>query len=215
MYQMQNTISEAKVVILGSQGVGKTSFIHRYIGHIFEQHTSPTIGGSFFTCNINVDEHELKLLIWDTAGQERFRCMAPMYYRKANAAILMFDITCYESFESMKAWILELKVRLEEPIIMCVVGNKCDMNNFRQVGFREAAEYASSIGALYHEASAVSSEGVEGVFLDIAQEIIRQKQRNMRESFNNFNDGRIIRVSSLRNDVVAQDEEDERSFLCC
>lgn len=50
-------------------------------------------------------------------------------------------------------------MRSEEPIIMCVVGNKCDMNNFRQVPFREGADYANSIGALYHEASALSSEG--------------------------------------------------------
>lgn len=42
---------------------------------------------------------------------------------------------------------------------MCVVGNKCDMNNFRQVGYNEAMDYAFSIGALYHEASALSSEG--------------------------------------------------------
>lgn len=211
-------IPEAKVVILGAQGVGKTSFIHRYVGHIFEQHTSPTIGASFFTCNITVDEHELKLLIWDTAGQERFRCMAPMYYRKANAAILMFDITCYESFESLKTWILELKVRLEEPIIMCVVGNKCDMNNFRQVGYNEAMDYAFSIGALYHEASALSSEGVEGVFLDIAQQIIRQNETNLKEGIHSFNEGRIIRVSSLRRDervVDDDDDDDEKSLLCC
>lgn len=54
---------------------------------------------------------------------------------------------------------LELKVRLEDPIIICVVGNKCDMSNIRQVGLREASEYAFSIGALYHESSALNSQG--------------------------------------------------------
>lgn len=209
------TVPEAKVVILGAQGVGKTSFIHRYIGHIFEQHTSPTIGASFFSCEIDIDNHQIKLLIWDTAGQERFRSMAPMYYRKANAAILMFDLTSYESYESMKSWVTELKVHLEEPVIMCVVGNKCDMNAFRQVLFKEASDYATLIGALYHETSAVSRQGVEQVFLDIAQELIKQQESNKKKDNNNmvFHEGRVIRVTS--NTRTVEDPEEERSFLCC
>lgn len=43
--------------------------------------------------------------VWDTAGQERFRSMAPMYYRNANAALLVFDITQYGTFEAMKTWV--------------------------------------------------------------------------------------------------------------
>lgn len=43
--------------------------------------------------------------VWDTAGQERFRSMAPMYYRNANAALLVFDITHYYTFTSIKSWI--------------------------------------------------------------------------------------------------------------
>ncbi|GFS42348.1 ras-related protein Rab-21 [Trichonephila clavipes] len=207
---------EAKVVILGAQGVGKTSVIHRYVGHMFEQHTSPTIGASFFSCKIRIDDQDLELLIWDTAGQERFRSMAPMYYRNANAAILMYDITCYSSFESMKEWVTELKVRLEEPIIICVVGNKVDKHTQRQVGFKEAAEYAMSIGSLYHECSALNSKGVEVIFLDIAQEIIKQsakiKERKDRDAA--FQEGEIIRVTSTKKRELT-DSTEERSFLCC
>ncbi|GFS88711.1 ras-related protein RabJ [Nephila pilipes] len=209
-------VPEAKVVILGAQGVGKTSVIYRYVGHIFEQHTSPTIGASFFSCRIRIDDQDLELLIWDTAGQERFRSMAPMYYRNANAAILMYDITSYASFESMKEWVTELKVRLEEPIIICVVGNKVDKHTHRQVGFKEAAEYAMSIGSLYHECSALNSEGVEGIFLDIAQEIMKQsakiKERKYRDAA--FQEGEIIRVTSTKKKEFT-DSTEERSFLCC
>ncbi|XP_015922271.1 ras-related protein Rab-31 [Parasteatoda tepidariorum] len=209
-------LPEAKVVILGAQGVGKTSFINRYIGQIFEQHTSPTIGASFFSCTTKVDDNEIKLLIWDTAGQERFRSMAPMYYRNANAAILMFDLTCYDSYESMKEWVSELNMRLEDSIILCVVGNKCDMNSIRQVGFREASEYAISIGALYHEASALNSEGVETVFLDISQELVKQYEKNSNAIYRKerFQDGKVIRVSSKTHKALEVSEE-ERSFLCC
>ena len=45
------------------------------------------------------------LQIWDTAGQERFRSMAPMYYRNAKAAILVFDVTKEQSFLKVKEWL--------------------------------------------------------------------------------------------------------------
>lgn len=96
---------EAKVVVLGTQGVGKTSIVVRYVGKIFSKKVSPTIGSSFFTFKMTVDNYRVKLQLWDTAGQERFRSMAPMYYRKANAAFIVYDITSYESFDSVKSWV--------------------------------------------------------------------------------------------------------------
>ncbi|XP_068622363.1 uncharacterized protein [Battus philenor] len=102
-------VVEAKIVVLGSQGVGKTSLVVRYIGKMFSKHISPTIGASFFTCNINLQEARVKLQVWDTAGQERFRSMAPMYYRNANAALLVFDITSVASFAAIKSWVKELQ----------------------------------------------------------------------------------------------------------
>ncbi|GFQ68948.1 ras-like GTP-binding protein RYL2 [Trichonephila clavata] len=113
-------------------------------------------------------------------------------------------------------FISELKVRLEEPIIICVVGNKVDKHTHRQVGFKEAAEYAMSIGSLYHECSAFNCKGVEGIFLDIAQEIIKQsakiKERKDRDAA--FKEGEIIRVTSTKKRELA-DSTEERSFLCC
>lgn len=40
-----------------------------------------------------LDETTVKFEIWDTAGQERYHSLAPMYYRGAQAAIVVFDIT--------------------------------------------------------------------------------------------------------------------------
>lgn len=76
-----------------------------------------------------------KFQIWDTAGQERFKAMAPMFYRNANAALLIFDITSSSSFESMKGWVQELKRNVDEPMVLCVVGNKIDLADNRKVSF--------------------------------------------------------------------------------
>ncbi|KNZ54886.1 hypothetical protein VP01_2823g4 [Puccinia sorghi] len=123
---------EAKVVILGMQGlfflflfelelarsffilhakkhthigVGKTSIVHRYTTGSFSYSLTSTIGASFCTKKLSVDGCKVRLQIWDTAGQERFRSMAPMYYRGANAAILVYDITNMESFFDIQNWL--------------------------------------------------------------------------------------------------------------
>lgn len=105
----------------------------RYVGKKFSPHISPTIGASFFTCKINIDTTRVKLQVWDTAGQERFKSMTPMYYRHANAALLVFDITQPSTFESIKVWVKELQRNVEESLVICVVGNKIDLAEERQV----------------------------------------------------------------------------------
>ena len=45
----------------------------------------------------------------DTAGQERYLSLAPLYYRGAHAAAIVYDITSAESFAKAKYWIKELQ----------------------------------------------------------------------------------------------------------
>lgn len=104
---------EAKVAILGRQAVGKTSLVTRYIHHTFSEHTPSTIGASFVTTKIDVEGSECRLQLWDSAGQERFRAMTQMYYRGANAVILVYDITNEESFRDIDTWVEELRRNME------------------------------------------------------------------------------------------------------
>ncbi|ELT91271.1 hypothetical protein CAPTEDRAFT_125280 [Capitella teleta] len=152
---------DAKLVVLGSQGVGKTSVVVRYVSNTFNGHLSPTIGASFFTCKMMVDNYRLRIQVWDTAGQERFRAMAPMYYRKSNAAILVYDITSLESFDDMKSWVQELQKNTDGDLAMCVFGNKCDLEDQREVDNNLALQFAASIGARHFQVSALSSEGLK------------------------------------------------------
>ncbi|XP_059485289.1 ras-related protein Rab-31 [Neocloeon triangulifer] len=165
-------VIEGKIVVLGAQGVGKTSLVVRYIGKMFSHHISPTIGASFFTCKINLDNTRIKLQVWDTAGQERFRAMAPMYYRNANAALLVFDITQVHSFEAVRMWVKELQKNVPEPMVMCLVGNKTDLASERRVSRDEAQQFAQTMGAAYFESSALQDYGIEEIFLSTAMEFI-------------------------------------------
>lgn len=167
---------EGKVVMLGSQGVGKTSLIGRYMGNF--DPVSPTIGASFFNCKINLGDVRIKLHVWDTAGQERFRSMAPMYYRTCKAALLVFDLTEYNTFAAIKSWVKELQQNVEEPMVLALIGNKSDLVQKRQVDDEEGRRYAITIGASYHEISVLYNEGVETVFLTIAKGLRRMASDN-------------------------------------
>nr|XP_034916964.1 ras-related protein Rab-5A-like [Populus alba] len=68
-----------------------------------------TIGAAFFTQVLSLNEATIKFDIWDTAGQERYHSLAPMYYRGAAAAVVVYDITSMDSFERAKKWVIELQ----------------------------------------------------------------------------------------------------------
>ncbi|KAL2065687.1 hypothetical protein VTL71DRAFT_3357 [Oculimacula yallundae] len=121
---------EAKIVVLGSQGVGKTSLVHRYVKNKFAPASmTSTVGASFLTKRVVDDESDtvVRLQIWDTAGQERFRSISRLYYRGANACILCYSITDPSSFEEMGVWLTELRRNLPPDIILHVVGTKADI----------------------------------------------------------------------------------------
>lgn len=136
-----------------STGVGKTSLVAKYMANVYSKEIGPTIGASFFTCKINLNDTKVKMQLWDTAGQERFKAMAPMYYRNANAALLVFDVTNHTSFEEVKSWILELQRNVQEPMFLLLVGNKIDLEEQRAVSREEAVIYSQSIGAKFIESS--------------------------------------------------------------
>lgn len=177
-----------KVVVLGAQGVGKTSTVLRYVENSFSQHISPTVGATFFSCNLSINDVIVKLQVWDTAGQERFKAMAPMFYRNANAAIILFDITSAASFENMKGWVQELRRNVEETMVLCVVGNKIDLQTERQVTHVEAKQYASSIGATYHEASAKTDQGIAMIFESIANGLLRMTGQDVKHTLKVYSD---------------------------
>ncbi|KAI8093202.1 ras-like GTP-binding protein RYL2 [Halteromyces radiatus] len=171
---------EAKVVILGSQGVGKTSLVVRYISKTFAPNSTSTIGASFMTKKLTVDNCKVHLQIWDTAGQERFRAMSKLYYRGAQAALLVYDITSQESFQELHSWIEELKRNMSDELVMVVVANKIDLASRREVTLEQAREYVTRVlgpDTLLYEVSAKEDDGaIDDIFLNLTRNLVDRKQ---------------------------------------
>ncbi|SPP74786.1 ras-related protein Rab-21 isoform X2 [Drosophila guanche] len=109
-----------------------------------------------------------------------------MYYRNANAAILVFDLTQYKTFTEIKSWIQELHRNVQDPMILTLVGNKMDMQAQRAVSRDEAFLFATSIGANYFETSTETDQGLEQVFLSTALGMVRLADEGKSHSLRSF-----------------------------
>ena len=86
-------VFQFKLVLLGDSAVGKSSLVLRFVRGQFFEYQESTIGAAFLTQTVALNDATVKFEIWDTAGQERYHSLAPMYYRGAAAAVVVYDIT--------------------------------------------------------------------------------------------------------------------------
>ena len=159
-----------KVIILGESGVGKTALLNHYVNNQFIETHKATIGADFMTKDIKIDDKMITLQMWDTAGQERFKSLGNSFYRGADAAILVYDITQKETFTKIEEWkssFLDLSGESKEfPILL--LGNKYDLQNQRAVDSSDGEAYAQKQGMIFYETSAVNGHNIEEAVRAIA-----------------------------------------------
>lgn len=151
---------------------------------------------AFLTQKCNLPTRTIKFEIWDTAGQERFASLAPMYYRNAQSALVVYDLTKPTSLVKAKHWVAELQRQASPGIVIALVGNKLDLTNeatestnigddeadnaadgedadgdARKISTAEAKSYAEEEGLLFFETSAKLGTNVTEVFTAIANAI--------------------------------------------
>jgi len=118
---------QVKLVLLGEAAVGKSSVVLRFVSNEFQPNKEPTIGAAFLTQKCRLEDRVLRYEIWDTAGQERFHSLAPMYYRNAQAAVVVYEVTKASSLEKAKSWVKELQRQANPNIVIALAGNKVDL----------------------------------------------------------------------------------------
>ncbi|CAF3742287.1 unnamed protein product [Rotaria sordida] len=164
-----------KMVLLGESGVGKSSLALRFTKGQFQEFIESTIGAAFFTPTLKIDQNtSLQVELWDTAGQERYHSLPQMYYRGPQAALVVYDITNFDSFLEAKKWIRELRQINTNEMVIGLAGNKVDLvtENKRQVDTREVVEYADENRLIFMEISAKQGDNVTEIFINIAKQVV-------------------------------------------
>lgn len=166
-----------KIVMLGDSGVGKTSIVTRWVHGHHKNDQAPTIGAAYTQAKfVTEDGVSHKIQIWDTAGEEKYRSMAPIYSQGAFGGLLVFDLTNRQSLEHIKEWASCLDVNGDIPIV--VAGNKCDLEDEREVEMEEAIAEVSKYGYTYFETSAQTGNGVEEAFNELIQKALQAKHKD-------------------------------------
>jgi len=164
---------KCKIVLLGAEGVGKTSILSRFVTGDYKD-MEPTKGAAFMTKLMQSESGEAIIFqIWDVAGQEKFRALAPMYYNGAKAAVIVYDITNKESFEVCKGWIKELQKKGPESLTWALVGNKSDLVYEEAVPLDDAYRLAEEIGAIFQLTSAKDDNGIKDLFRKLTEEVVK------------------------------------------
>lgn len=160
-----------------------------------------TIQASFLSKRINIGD-SVTLNIWDTAGQERFHALGPIYYRDADGALLVYDITFEASFTRVKHWVTELK-KMHRSIPIAIAANKSDLEKNRAVSRAEAEAYAQSIGAVHIHTSAKLNKGLDQIFVKLTQKMASNSKEEESSG----------RASTRRRDkplIIMDDSEEEK-----
>jgi len=169
-------MSNAKIVLIGDSGVGKTSLFQRFDSDTFQEDHIFTVGGAFAKVSIQTENGSIDCGVWDTAGQERFRNVVPMYFQKADYIIVVYDVTNKESFDSVDSWIEMAKDKAPADAKIVLVGNKIDLNEKRSVSFDEGTQFSSSKQiSIFIETSAKTGHGTQLLLKEIGKSHIAKK----------------------------------------
>uniref|UniRef100_A0A3B3HWE1 RAB19, member RAS oncogene family n=1 Tax=Oryzias latipes TaxID=8090 RepID=A0A3B3HWE1_ORYLA len=137
-----------KIILIGDTNVGKTCVVQNFKSGVFSEKQQNTIGVDFTVRTLDIEGKKVKMQVWDTAGQERFRTITQSYYRSAHGAMIAYDITRRATFDSVSHWIREVELYGAANVVLVLIGNKCDLEEERQVRFQDACNLAKEIGIL-------------------------------------------------------------------
>ena len=170
-------IPTIKVCILGETGVGKTCLSNKLVKDDEYNHNyleQPTIGASFMCKNYKHNDKTYKINIWDTAGQERYRSLASMYYRDVVVAIIVYDVTDYDSWNELEYWVGEVVKNSPKSSIL-LVGNKFDLKEDIKIDTSDIDEFIKKYDNVKHIFFSAKVGYSSSKILDIVAEDFQDK----------------------------------------
>ena len=181
-----NELEIFNVMTLGNSAVGKTSYILRYTEKTFEEVYLTTLGIDFKTKIIKLPNNQkYRIDYYDTAGQERYKSISLNAIKNTQGVILMYDITNKKSFDAITKWMKDIIEAKGQDFPIVLLGNKCDMEQERQVTKDEGEQLAQKYNLSFFETSNKTGKNIEEAGLELINKIldIREKTRKTLKDF--------------------------------
>ena len=190
-----------KKLCYNSKAVGKSNILSRYAKNTFKPNHEITIGCEFMAKNIQLKDKIIRIQIWDTAGQESFRSITRSYYKNSTCAFIVYDITFKKTFDNVIIWLNECRDMCYKNILICLIGNKIDLEDKREVTFEDGENFAKENNLLFFETSAKNGNNINEIFLESAK-ILMNKIEKGEILIENNNTGIKIGNSENNEDVI-------------
>ena len=197
-----------KVVLVGDSFVGKTNIMSKYIKNEFHEDSKATAGVEFGSKQFTVEGHSIKAQIWDTAGQERYKAITSAYYKGAKGAFIVYDITRKQSFDSVEKWVNDVTAVADKKITIILIGNKCDLEDQRQIAKEQGEEKANKLEIAFLETSALSGENLDKAFDKMMNEVYKKCHEEMLAEDVDIIDGK-------GKDINLDKKDDNEKKKCC
>ena len=156
-----------KIIIIGDLASGKTNILAKYLTNTFEPNSTPTIGVEMKVKDFKIKEDLVKAQFWDTAGQEKYDSLTTSYYKGAKGALIVYDITQKSSFDKIESLLKKLRDNSNKNVSVILVGNKCDLEDNREVLKEDGEELAKKLKIKFMEVSAKTGENLDKLFQNL------------------------------------------------
>ena len=178
----ENNVHTFEVVFVGDASVGKTQIVNKFMKNSFKKEYKPTTNVKCSTKAINFNEKNIKLDLWDTAGQENCRNLSKILYGYSHLIVLVYAVDDKKSFENIQSWVEDVKNNTNGNPKFLLVGNKCDLEEERQVSREEAEKYAKDNGMKFFEVSAKTGTNInDDMFNSIIQDLLDNMEAEEKE----------------------------------
>ena len=177
------------VVVLGKGVVGKTSLIYRFVKDAFPEAHDPTIEDNY-KAMVEINNESIEIQIVDTAGEEDYQNMLDQWIDVADGFLLVFAINDKDTFNVLDEKYKRIEKHKEKNVPIILVGNKCDLENERQVTKEEANQKATAWKAKYIETSALTdiNKNCKEPFIQCAKDIKSNLMSQGKKELKDIND---------------------------
>ena len=161
---------------------------------------------------VPIKNYNIRIEIWDTAGQEAFRSITRTYYKSSTCALIVYDITDKKTFENVATWLNECRDMCYKDILICLIGNKCDLEGKRAISYEEGKKFADDNNLLFFETSAKDGTNIQEIFIESVTNLV-DKIESGQLKLDTANNG--IKIGKYPNKEEDEDDAKSQKKGCC